>query len=129
MFADLPPAAVEALAARPEVMSLGLEGTWDTQMSSAGPTVGANWTSGAGDQGNGIRVAVVEYQNVRNTGDMSGQVVRSLSTTGSLSYGSGGGDHPTWVAGAVASRNGTYAGVAPGADIVSASTGGVPPQP
>ena len=51
-------------------------------MSSAGPTVGANWTSGAGDQGNGIRVAVVEYQNVRNTGDMSGQVVRSHSTTG-----------------------------------------------
>ena len=99
-----------------------------TQMSSAGPTVGANWTSGAGDQGNGIRVAVVEYQNVRNTGDMSGQVVRSFSTTGSLSYGSGGGDHPTWVAGAVASRNGTYAGVAPGADIVSASTGGYRPS-
>ncbi len=82
-----------------------------------------------GDQGNGIRVAVVEYQNVRNTGDLSGQVVASHSTTGSLSYGSGGGDHPTWVAGAIASRNGTYAGVAPGADIVSASTGGYRPQP
>lgn len=124
VFADMPAAGVEALAARPEVMSIGLETTWDTQMSSAGPTVGANWTSGGGDQGNGIRVAVVEYQNVRNTGDMSGQVVRSYSTTGSLSYGTGGGDHPTWVAGAIASRNATYAGTAPGADIVSASTGG-----
>ena len=128
VFADLPPAGVEALASRPEVMSIGLEGTWDTQMSSAGPAVGANWTSGSGDQGNGIRVAVVEYQNARNTGDMSGQVVRSYSTTGSLSYGSGAGDHPTWVAGAIASRNGTFAGVAPGADIVSASTGGYRPS-
>jgi subtilase family protein/S-layer family protein len=128
VFADMPPAGVEALASRPEVMSIGLEGTWDTQMSSAGPTIGANWTSGAGDQGNGIRVAIVEYQNVRNTGDMSGQIVQSHSTTGSLSYGSGGGDHPTWVAGAVASRNGTYAGAAPGADIVSSSTGGYRPS-
>ena len=128
VFADMPATGVEALAARPEVSSIGLEGTWTTQMSSAGPTVGANWTSGTGDQGNGVRVAVVEYQNVRTTGDMAGQVARSYSTTGSLSYGSGGGDHPTWVAGAVASRGGTYAGVAPGADIVSASTGGYRPS-
>lgn len=128
VFADLPAVAVDVLASRPEVMSIGLEGTWETQMSSAGPTVGANWTSGSGDQGNGVRVAVVEYQNVRNAGDMSGQVARSYSTTGSLSYGSGAGDHPTWVAGAIASRSGSYAGVAPGADIVSASTGGYRPS-
>jgi len=128
VFADVPPHEVEKLASGPEVMSIGLEGTWETQMSSAGPTVGANWTSGSGDQGNGVRVAVVEYQNVRNTGDMTGQVARSYSTTGSLSYGSGGGDHPTWVAGAVASRSTSYAGVAPGADIVSASTGGYRPS-
>lgn len=128
VFADLPPAAVQSLASRPEILSIGLEGSWKTQMSSAGPAVGANWTSGGGDQGNGVRVAVVEYQNVRNTGDMSGQVASSYSTTGSLSYGSGGGDHPTWVAGAVASRGSSYAGVAPGADIVSASTGGYRPS-
>ncbi|MGQ0607161.1 MAG: S8 family peptidase [Chloroflexota bacterium] len=128
VFADMPATGVEALASLPEVTSMGLEGTWETQMSSAGRAVGANWTSGSGDQGNGVRVGVVEYQNVRNTGDMAGQVARSYSTTGSLSYGSGGGDHPTWVAGAVASRSGTYAGVAPGADIVSASTGGYRPS-
>ncbi|MGH2445154.1 MAG: S8 family peptidase [Candidatus Limnocylindria bacterium] len=127
VFVDVPAGGVQTLAARADVLSLGLEGTWGEQMSSAGPTVGANWTSGSADQGNGVRVGVVEYQNVRNSGDMSGQVVRSYSTTGSLSYGTGGGDHPTWVAGAVASR-GSYAGVAPGADIVSASTGGYSPS-
>ena len=48
VFADVPAAGVEALAARPEVMSIGLETTWETQMASAGPTVGANWTSRRG---------------------------------------------------------------------------------
>lgn len=128
VFADMPAGGVETLAARAEVISLGLEGRWEEQMSSAGPTIGANWTGGVGDQGTGARVAVVEYQNVRNTGDMAGQVVQSFSTTGSLSYGSGGGDHPTWVAGAVASRSASFPGVAPGADIVSASTGGYSPS-
>lgn len=128
VFADMPTHGIEALASRPEILSLGLEAAWDTHMSSAGPAVGANWSTGSADQGNGVRVAVVEYQNVRGTGDMAGQVVRSYSTTGSLSYGSGAGDHPTWVAGAVASRSTSYAGVAPGADIVSASTGGYRPS-
>ena len=65
-----------ALAERPEVLSLGLEQGWRTFMSSAGVTVGANWTSGNGDQGNGVRVAVVEYANSSNTGDLAGQVIR-----------------------------------------------------
>jgi hypothetical protein len=128
VFVDLPPAAIEGLAARPEILSLGLERGWKEQMSSAGPTVGANWTSGNGDRGNGARVAVVEYQNVRNSGDLAGRVARSYSTTGTLSYGSGAGDHPTWVAGAVASQHGTFTGVAPGASIISASTGGYSPS-
>ena len=127
VFLDVPAAGVAALAERAEVRSLGLEGAWETQMSSAGATVRADWTSGSGDQGNGARVAVVEYHNVHNTGDMAGQVVRSYSTTGTLVYRSGGADHPTWVAGAVASK-GSYRGTAPGADIVSASTGGYSPS-
>ncbi len=128
MFVDLPAAAVEKVAAMGQVRSLGLEGTWEQQMSSAGRTVRADWTSGSGDQGSGARVAVVEYQNVRNSGDLAGQVVRSFSTTGTLSYGSGAGDHPTWVGGAIGSLSGTYRGTAPGADIVSASTGGYSPS-
>jgi hypothetical protein len=35
--------------------------------------------------------------------------------------------HPTWVAGAIASLNSSWRGVAPGADIVSSSTGGYSP--
>jgi hypothetical protein len=128
VFVDLPSGSVAEVAARPSVASLGLEGRWNEQMSSAGQTVRADWTTGSGDQGNGVRVGVIEYHNVRNTGDMAGQVVASHSTTGTLRYGTGSGDHPTWVAGAVASRSSTYRGTAPGADIVSASTGGYSPS-
>jgi putative cell wall-binding protein len=124
-YVDLPADRVAALAELPAVETLGLERSWGTTMSSAGPAVQANWTSGSGDQGNGVRVAVVEYHNVRNSGDIAGRVVASHSTSGSLAYTGGSTfDHPTWVAGAIASRSGTYPGVAPGALIVSSSTGG-----
>lgn len=124
VFVDAPADAVAAVAERSDVLSLGLENAWRETMSSAGPTVSANWTSGSGDQGNGVRVAVVEYHNAANTGDLSGQVVSRYSTTGQVVTGV----HPTWVAGAIASRNGTWTGVAPGADVVSASTGGYAPS-
>ncbi|HUH17564.1 MAG TPA: S8 family serine peptidase, partial [Methylomirabilota bacterium] len=125
VFVDVPATQVQHLAALPNVSSLGLERTWKTTMSTAAAAVQANWTSGSGDQGNGVRVAIVEYHNVRNSGDLSGRVVASHSVSGSLTYTGGSTfDHPTWVAGAIASRSGTYPGVAPGALIVSASTGG-----
>ena len=123
VFVDLPAEAVAGLAARGDVLSMGLEHEWRTFMSSAGATVGANWTSGGGDQGNGVRVAVVEYHNAVNTGDLAGQVVSRRSTTGTIATHI----HPTWVAGAIGSRSSTWRGVAPGADIVSSSTGGYTP--
>ncbi len=128
LFADLPAGAMTELAERADVLSLGLEQGSESTMATAGAAVGANWTSGSGDQGNGSRVAVVEYHNVHTTGDLAGQVVKSYSTSGRLAYASGGANHPTWVAGAVASLNGTWRGVAPGADIVSAGTGGYSPS-
>jgi Subtilase family/S-layer homology domain len=123
VFVDLPSSGVAGLADRPEVMSLGLEQGWRTFMASAGVTVGANWTGGSGDQGNGVRVAVVEYANAANTGDLAGQVVKRYSTNGRIVTHI----HPTWVAGAIASRSTTWRGVAPGADIVSAGTGNSAP--
>ncbi len=120
VYVDLPATSVDDLATRSEVLSLGLEGAWRETMTSAGPTVGANWTTGSGDQGNGVRVGVVEYHNASNSGDLSGQVVRRYSTTGKIVASI----HPTWVAGAVGSRNSSWRGVAPGADIISAATGG-----
>ena len=128
VFLDLPAEAAAAVAERPQVESLGLESAWQPQMSSAGPAVQANWSGGAEDQGNGVRVAVVEYHNVRGSGDLAGQVVASHSTSGALAYTAGVFDHPTWVAGAIASRSGSFPGVAPGADIVSSSTGGYQPS-
>ena len=123
VFVDLPAAGAEALAQRPEVMSLGLEQGWRTFMASAGVTVGANWTGGSGDQGNGVRVAVVEYANASTSGDLAGQVKKRYSTNGNIVTHI----HPTWVAGAIASRSSTWRGVAPGADIVSAGTGNSAP--
>ncbi|HYN64429.1 MAG TPA: S8 family serine peptidase [Candidatus Limnocylindrales bacterium] len=125
VFVDLPAGAVAALAERADVESLGLEGKWQPAMSVSGPVVEANWTSGSSDRGAGIRVAVVEYHNVRRSGDLGGKVVKSHSTSGSLAYTGGGTfDHPTWVAGAIAGQSSGYRGVAPGASIVSSGTGG-----
>ena len=123
-YVDVPADAVDTLAGLSGVESLGLERTWTPSMTSAGPAVQADWTSGSEDQGAGVRVAVVEYHNVRNTGDLAGRVVAYASPTGNPVYTSGSTfDHPTWVAGAIAGR-GSYPGVAPGALIVSSSTGG-----
>ncbi|HEX6128805.1 MAG TPA: S8 family serine peptidase [Candidatus Limnocylindria bacterium] len=127
VFMDLDAAVIPGLAERADVRTLGLEGGWQPAMSAAGPAVEANWTSGDGDQGAGIRVGVVEYHNVRRNGDLSGKVVKSYSTSGTLAY-SPTFDHPTWVAGAIAGQSGTYRGVAPGASIVSAGTGGYSPS-
>ena len=94
---------------------MGLEGGWAPAMSTAGPTVEANWTPGPEDAGTGIRVGVVEYHNVRASGDLAGKVVATWSTSGKPAYTpSGTFDHPTWVAGAIAGQSATYRGVAPG---------------
>jgi hypothetical protein len=124
VFVDIPSTSVRALAERPNVLSLGLEQGWRTFMSSAGATVGANWTSGSGDQGKGVRVAVVEYANAANTGDLAGQVVQRYSTNGTIVTHI----HPTWVAGAIASTSSTWRGVAPGARIITAGTGNSGPS-
>ena len=129
VFADVPAGSIAAIAADPGVTGLGLEQAWAPSMATAGPAVQADWTGGSGDQGTGVRIAVVEYHNVRPGGDLTGHVVASHSTTGTLAYTGGGTfDHPTWVAGAVASQNGTWRGVAPGAVIVSSGTGGYSPS-
>ncbi|MGH2456993.1 MAG: S8 family peptidase, partial [Candidatus Limnocylindria bacterium] len=129
LFVDLPAGRVASLARGKGVASLGLEQRWTPQMSAAGPTVAADWTSGTEDSGSGVRVAVVEYHNVRGTGDLFGRVVASHSTSGRLAYTSSGQfDHSTWVAGAIASQSGAYRGVAPGARIVSSGTGGYSPS-
>ncbi len=129
VFVDLAAGRVAELADEKGVTSIGLEQAWEPTMTTAGRTVQADWTSGSGDQGTGVRYAVVEYHNVRNSGDLAGKVVSSHSTSGTLAYtGTGAFDHPTWVAGAVAGKNATYRGVAPGALIISSGTGGYTPS-
>jgi hypothetical protein len=127
VFLDIGPEVVAGIAERADVVSLGLEGTWQPAMTSAAPAIEGNWTSGSGDSGAGVRVGVVEYHNVRRNGDLSGKVVKSYSTSGRLAF-SPTFDHPTWVAGAIAGHGGRWRGVATGASIVSAGTGGYSPS-
>ena len=127
LFAEIPATALDPLAQRPEVRSMGAAdpGGWGETMSYAGPTVKADWAYAQGYRGSGVRVAVVEYYNVRATGDLSGKVVAYHNTASSSpAYDPVGLDHPSWVAGAIASQSSTYRGTAPAAGIVSSSTGG-----
>jgi hypothetical protein len=126
VFVDLPNAALDALAARPEVSAMGAGGSgWNESMAYAGPTVRSDWAYSQGYRGAGVRVADVEYYNVPATGDLAGKVVATHNTQGgSAVYDTSGLDHPTWVAGAIASQSSTYRGTAPAAGIVSSSTGG-----
>ena len=123
VFVDLPATAVAGVARRDDVMSLGLEAAWSPALSTAGRAVSANWTSGERGSGHGVRVAVVEYHNVRRGGDMSGTVVKSHSTTGRLAY-TGRVRSPDLGGRRHRRTDGTWKGVAPGASIVSAGTGG-----
>lgn len=127
VFLTVPRSKLDAIAALPDVVSMGLEGRWSRPaMAYAGPTVQANWTSGSGDQGTGVRVGVVEYYNVREIGDLSGKVVafHNRNNAPPIYDPSVPLDHPSWVAGAIASQDSVSKGVAPGALIVSSAAGG-----
>jgi hypothetical protein len=126
VYVDVPARSLARLASHPRVQSLGLEGMAGKEtLASAGPYVHADWHAGDLDQGIGVRVGIIEYYNVRAIGDLAGKVVASHSTSGVITNTPAGVfDHPTWVAGAVASQDAVDKGIAPGAVIVSSSTGG-----
>jgi hypothetical protein len=127
LFAEVPVVALDRLAERPEVQAMGGADTggWGETMAYAGPTVRSDWAYGQGYRGAGVRVADVEYYNIRETGDLAGKVVAFHNTqSSSPAYDTVGLDHPTWVGGAIAGQSSTYRGTAPGASLVSSSTGG-----
>jgi Subtilase family len=131
IFVTMPTARLRALAELPDATDLGLEGTWHEAMDIAGPTIDADWTTSTnpGDQGTGVKVAVVEYNSVYDTGDLNGRVsswynAATNQTGESHACYDPVYNHPTWVAGAIAGTSGSYPGVAPGAFIVSAATCG-----
>lgn len=126
VYVDAPSRSISKLAALERVKSLGLEGgAWQESLASAGPYIHANWSTSTLDEGTGVRVAVIEYYNVRETGDLSGKVVAFHSESGATTYTPTAlFDHPTWVAGAIASQDSVNRGIAPGAVIVSSGTGG-----
>lgn len=125
-YVDVRPGAGPRLASLPAVRAMELESTsWHESLASANPYVHGDWTTTTADQGTGVRVGVIDYYNVRNTGDTAGKVIVSHSMDGVLAGTPAGVfDHPTWVAGAIVSQSATNKGIAPGALIVSSSTGG-----
>ena len=87
-------------------------------MSSAGETVDANWTGGA---------ATRATESAWRWSSTTTPRTPATWPAGSSSVQHDGRIvthvHPTWVAGAIASQNWTWRGVAPGAGIVTAGTG------
>lgn len=125
LFVRVPTSVVREVAEWPEVRELGLEGTWHEAMNVAGPTIQSDWTYTQGYLGTGVKVGVVEYASVHSTGDLAGKVAawyNASDNSGTPCYSPA--DHPTWVAGAIASQSATYRGVSPGAIILSAATCG-----
>lgn len=125
LFAALTVEGLAAIAERDVVTNIDLDsGGWSEALDDSNPSVEANWYTGSGglDDGTGVRVAVVEYHNVDDSGDdLTGTVVAKYNVrNGSPTYGS---SHATWVAGAIVSQHPTFRGVAPGAKIISAATG------
>jgi len=126
IFAKVPPAALEILAQRQDVVTIDVDlpNRWSLSMDVAGPTVQSNWTSGSGDTGAGVRIAVVEYWGVCQTGPMAGGKVVAWHRIVGSGYTCDG--HPTWVAQAAAtpeSYSFSKKGIAPAASIVSSFAG------
>ncbi|HET7311510.1 MAG TPA: S8 family peptidase [Mycobacteriales bacterium] len=135
-IATVPRSVVGALAALPSVRSvtpdrpMRLQSQYgqDSGIASAVYTdvVRASKTWGSGDTGGGTTVAVVDT-GVDTTGDLAGQVVRSVDFTSDSDnldhYG-----HGTFVAGLIAGSGahsaGAIMGVAPGTKLVSLKISG-----
>lgn len=125
IFVDIPASSVRALAELPEVQLLGLEGQWYEALDHARPTVHGPWVETQGYTGSGVEVGVIEYHTVRQQGGLAGTVGAYYNATANdntTCHDSNPLDHPTWVAGAIASQLTSYRGLAPGATLLSGAT-------
>ena len=118
------PAALLELANEPRVTRIAIQGEGAVTMNAARPTVQSTATPGCSGcyGGAGVDVAVIEYENFRETGDLAGKLYASYNASGQLRYDDDGLDHPTWVAGAIAGQGATYYGIAPLARLLSGGT-------
>lgn len=110
---------VARVAERPEVSQVLLaEGQLVDYLQQSARTISANFLWGVGVTGGGARVAVVEGGAV----SFANPFLTAVNVGTCFNpYGTGGvQDHPTVVAGIVASQHGTHRGIANGARIYSA---------
>jgi hypothetical protein len=115
----IPVRDVAKVAERDEVSQVLLaEGQLVDYLFQSARTISANFLWGIGVNGAGARVAVVEGAAVSFANPFLAAV--NVGTCGNP-YGTGGiQDHPTVVAGIIASQHGTHRGIANGARIYSA---------
>ena len=117
VIAALPAAQILELARRPEAASIYRGGqVLIEDLINSTCAMGADAVQALNVTGNGVNVAVVEPSEV--DGNLS-----CINLVGSQNN-SGVANHPTWVAGVIASTLAAQTGVAPGANLFSGATNG-----
>lgn len=121
-------AQIEQLAELEPILAMYPSYGTTLTMSSARPTDQADYGIGLGWDGSGVRVAVVEYDNVNwSNSAFTGANCRSSYSTDGLTNDPAP-DHPSWVMGAIGSQSSTHKGIAPEACLISVDTGGYVPN-
>ncbi len=126
------PAALDALAARPEVVRIDVDATGGGDLAQVVPLIGADASHAAGDTGAGVRVAILDTGIDTDHPDLSDDLVRQECFAGATHCPNGSGrqsgagsaeddaGHGTHVSGIVTGA-GTVApvGVAPDAEVAA----------
>jgi serine protease AprX len=121
--AEATPDEIERLAQRPEVERIWYDMPVYALLDVSVPHIRANEVWAQGDQGEGVRVAVLDTGCDMGHPDLQGRIRASkdFSGKGTAQDGNGHGTHvASIIAGSGAASNGRYKGVAPAAELLIA---------
>jgi len=116
VFIEVPESVVSDIEGRSDVEQVYYAGTYEEEIDSAVPTVRAGAFWGAGYDGTGSRVAIVESSRA----DFANPWISGTTHNAGWAIGY----HPTVIAGVIASTHATYSGMGPGISLMSANAGG-----
>ncbi|MFI9465422.1 S8 family peptidase [Streptomyces xiamenensis] len=110
------------LAATPGIATVTLDGVVETTLAESVPQIGAPEAWQAGYDGEGVTIAVLDTGISEQHADLAGKVIAAEDFAGTGHTGDlhGHGTHvASTAAGTGAHGDGTYTGVAPGADLLN----------